>query len=275
MPFAWKFIFTFMLSLAAFQPASADQSVELSPGDMVSIVRDTIVSRSEEIEPNQLPLRKGEQCSVIRVDPDAQVVLCSFGDQPNQQLEGWIPIHDTKLIIKDATSGKLIASRVLVVTIHVLVIGTIIAMLLTLIAVINEPMDNLEIAVRAMGLAGGLLVYAVVRAMGMSIPESITTLLAPPTPLRTLFIGIVFPAGVGAGAAYAFKTILGWAHQKAIRFTILVATLVTALFADLYAHVFSEINNMEFSFAYPNTMFALGMIVFLMMTVNSTASSDE
>ena len=126
--------------------------------------------------------------------------------------------------------------------------------------VVND-IPGVERAMRGIGFAIGLMIYIGARAVGLSIPQMLTSALSNINPLTVGFIGTLAPAAVGVLMAWYLVRQIDKDDLIAKRTLIILTGFILLMFGDIYVASFGEYVEREAINRYllPNLSFILGM----------------
>lgn len=123
------------------------------------------------------------------------------------------------------------------VVVHAILLGSLafgLVKLVTITFFAHDTTGRYEWLYRTAALGTGALLALGSQATGVSLPDLINQSLSSPSkPLAIGVVGIATPAAVGLAFAYYLRRQRG--RQQAVRVMIFAGTLVTVVFADVYA----------------------------------------
>lgn len=179
-------------------------------------------------------------------------------------------------------------SFVFAVVMHIALLSTIVLGLLALIRLTlmkssflqfphvdaTASENGIEVTLRTIAFAMGLLVVFGSRAAGVSFVNLFGQALFVTAPIRFGLTGVLIPAGLGVLVAWYFFRVLKRGDARAVRVLILIGTLTLAQFTDVYAAAISS-SGLALSPSFvPNITFILGLGSYA-ITARTDITSDE
>lgn len=152
---------------------------------------------------------------------------------------------------------------------HVMMIGSILAMFLLMFIFIIKAKDVVEKTMRVLAISGGLLIFFGAKNIGTNIPELMLGSLDPTGGFLLNIVTYIFPAIAGSIVTHLlFKSIKNYNQNdnQKIYFLILISTLVTLMFTDIYLGSFSS--DAEKSNIGMNVSFITGIILTLLFRID-------
>ena len=168
--------------------------------------------------------------------------------------------------IPEASIMKFVAVWVVVL----LVLSGLVTLAILLLLTIAKAELGLEKLIRVLALVVGFLGYFGARAVGLTIPQMLFSALKESDPVWFSALSLIGALPLGLLVSWYLTRMLKKGDDFAYRFSILVGTFVTTLFAELLATAL-EVGLTTATLA-PNVAFTIGLGIYLVSTFDANRS---